>query len=281
MEQRNPDAPGAGLSAALAARYGEGPLPTVLPEAPIASMLAHRSVRAYLDRPLPEGMLETLVAAAQSASTSSHLHAWSVVAVQKPETKQALARLAGNQQHIVDAPLMLVWLADLSRLHDFGTAHDIETEGLDYLELFLVAAVDAALAAQNAAVAAEAQGLGIVYIGGMRNHPLEVAALLGLPPRAFAVFGMCVGYPDPARPAAVKPRLPQSAVLHREAYDPEAAGRAVPGFDALMTRFYEREKMPARNAWSANSARRVRGIESLAGRHVLSDVLRRLGFALK
>ena len=66
-------------------------------------------------------------------------------------------------------------------------------------------------------------GLGQVLIGAMRNHPEEVAAELGLPPHVMALFGMCVGYPDPTVATGVKPRLPQRAVLHREQYS--AAGQ--------------------------------------------------------
>ena len=82
----------------------------------LETILNHRSVRGFLPRALPEGTLELLIAAAQSASTSSNLQFWSVVAVQETERKSRLAELAGQQQFIRDAPLLLVWLADLSRL---------------------------------------------------------------------------------------------------------------------------------------------------------------------
>lgn len=78
------------------------------------------------------------------------------------------------------------------------------------------ATIDAALAAQNATIAAESLGLGTVYIGGIRNQPVRVTETIQLPPHLFTVFGLCVGYPDEAKPAAIKPRLPQAAVLHRE-----------------------------------------------------------------
>jgi hypothetical protein len=91
-------------------------------------------------------------------------------------------------------------------------------EGLDYLESFTVAAIDAALAAQNAVVAAESLGLGTVYIGALRNQPEAVAQVIDLPPRAAVVFGLVVGHPDPALPAAVKPRLPREAILHHDSY---------------------------------------------------------------
>ncbi|WP_373460433.1 nitroreductase family protein [Paenibacillus sp. V4I7] len=45
----------------------------------------------------------------------------------------------------------------------------------------MISTIDAALAAQNAAVAAESLGLGIVYIGGIRDKPKEISELLLLP----------------------------------------------------------------------------------------------------
>ena len=83
-------------------------------------------------------------------------------------------------------------------------------EGTQYLEEFIVGVVDAALAAQSALIAAESLGLGGVYIGAMRNLPEQVAEALKLPPHAFAVFGMSIGWPDPAKATDIKPRLSQA-----------------------------------------------------------------------
>jgi hypothetical protein len=53
---------------------------------------------------------------AQSAATSPNLQLWSVVAVEDPDRKARLADLAGGgQAHIRQAPVLLVWLADLAR----------------------------------------------------------------------------------------------------------------------------------------------------------------------
>lgn len=265
----------------LQARYGhELELPAAIWNETIGTLLSHRSVRSYLSEPLPTGTLEALVAAAQSASTSSNLQTWSVVAVERPETKARLAELAGNQAHIRQAPLFLVWLADLSRLANAADARSLPREGIDYTEMFVMATIDATLAAQNAAVAAESLGLGLVYIGGMRNHPEEVARLLGLPPRTVAVFGMCVGYPDPAKPAAVKPRLPQAAVLHRERYETDQAA-PIAAYNETMARYYEEQRMQVRGDWVDHSANRVAAPQSLSGRHRLLEALRNLGFELR
>ena len=263
----------------IAARYGGQSVPSPLAALPDL-LLSHRSVRAFSAEPVPEGTVEAMVAAAQSASTSSNLQTWSVVAVEDQARRDALAKCANSQAYVSQAPLQMVWLADLSRLWDAAETHGIAAEGTDYLEMFLVAAIDAALAAQSAALAAEALGLGICYIGAMRNKPREVAEILGLPPRVMAVFGMCVGHPDPARPAAVKPRLGQSGVLFRETYDAAAVPPAVAAYDAAQARFYESQGME-RPAWSKHSANRVAGPQSLSGRHTLAETLRAMGFALK
>ena len=123
-------------------------------------------------------------------------------------------------------------------------------------------------------------GLSCVYIGGIRNQVEQVAAELGLPPRVFPVFGMCVGYEDPARPAAVKPRLPQAAVLHREQYSAQAQADAVAAYDRTMGEFYAAQKMP-QSSWSQTAVKRVLEPASLHGREHLVDALHRLGFVLR
>ena len=252
--------PEAGHHARLAARYHDAAPATAAWSPAVDAMLQHRSVRAYDARPLPSGTLETLVAAAQSAATSSNLQTWSVVAVTDEARRGRLSEFAGGQRHIRQAPLFLVWLADLSRASRIGEAAGQPMNALPYLETFLVAVIDAARAAQNAAVAAESLGLGTVYIGAMRNRPEDVAAELGLPPGTMAVFGLCVGYEDPAAaPATVKPRLPQPAVLHHERYDaaPEPAtisaynlpgrtGHAPPGLDQPRAQPPRRRPLPQR-----------------------------------
>jgi len=141
--------------------------------------------------------------------------------------------------------------------------------------------VDAALAAQNAVVALESLGLGGVYIGALRNKPLEVAAELGLPANVLAVFGLVVGYPDPARPADVKPRLPQQAILFREQYGFGEAGlHDVEAYNARFREFQREQGLPEQD-WSVQAGNRVRNVDSLNGRHVLRDALHRLGFGLK
>lgn len=264
------------------ARYGAADVAVPSAGSPIIDhLLAHRSVRAYLPDPVDDDQLAAILAAAQSAASSSNLHAWSVVAVRDPARKARLAELAGDQAHIRQAPLLLVWLADLARLEQVANEVGETHAALDYLEMFEVGVIDAALAAQNAVTAAESLGLGTVYIGAMRNRPEEVATELQLPPRVVAVFGLCVGKPDPAQPAAVKPRPPQSVVLHRETYSLPAQTAGLEQYDTAMSAFYASQGMKVRGTWSNHSAKRVRDTQALSGRDRLMEALNGLGFPLK
>ena len=264
------------------ARYGSAAAPCPTAASPVIDqLLAHRSVRSYLPDPVSDDTLAALIAAAQSAASSSNLHAWSVIAVRDPARKARLAELAGDQEHIRQAPLLLVWLADLARLADVAGRAGEECAALDYLEMFEVGVIDAALAAQNAVAAAESLGLGTVFIGAMRNRPEDVAAELQLPPRVVATFGLCVGTPDPRHPAAVKPRPPQPVVLHQESYSLPAQQAGLAEYDHAMSAFYASQGMKVRGTWSNHSAKRIRDATALTGRHRLVDALEALGFPLK
>ncbi len=219
----------------------------------IKGMMQHRSVRQFQPTPIEDDVLETIVLAAQRASTSSNVQAYSVIAVKDAKLKQELAEVTGNQRNVLECPLFLVWCADLHR-------NQVAVEGLGArmvsgtTENLVVATVDAALAAQNAAVAAESLGLGIVYVGGIRNDLRSVSRLLRLPKLVFPVFGMCIGYP--AHDPGLRPRLPLEAVLHREAYAPDAeAAEAVRQYDADMREYYVERTGGKRSAtWSQEMA---------------------------
>ena len=266
-------------------RYGAA-APEVLLHSPASEgaldeLFAHKSVRAFADRPLVEGTVEALAAAAQSASSSSNLQTWSVVAIQDPERKSRAATLCANQEFIRRAPLFFVFVADLARLTWVSEQESSPAEGLDYFETFLLAAIDATLAAQNAAVAAEKLGLGICYVGGARNHPRELAELLHLPPRTIGLFGMAVGWPAPALTTTVKPRLPQPGLLHYETYDDVAWEEELRQYNQIMNGFFAEQGLVDHPSWSKTSAQRVASKKSLAGRHVLREILEERGFGLK
>ncbi|MBL8460315.1 MAG: NADPH-dependent oxidoreductase, partial [Zoogloea sp.] len=90
-----------------------------------------------------------------------------------------------------------------------------------------------------------------------------------------------VGTPDPQQPASVKPRPPQSVVLHHETYSLPTQTAGLTEYDAAMSTFYTSQGMKVRGTWSNHSAKRIRDAESLSGRDRLVEALRVLGFGLR
>ena len=244
----------------------------------------HGSVRKYRPDPVPVETIETIISAAQRTSTSSNMQAYSVVAVMDAAKRARLAELCGNQEHIAQAPVFLAWCADLARL-DRACEMRGYTQVTSYVENFLIAALDAVIAAQTAALAAESLGLGICYIGSIRNNTQAVIDLLGLPRLVFPITGMTVGWP--AAEPLIRPRLPLRAVLHWEPDDRAGEDEALAEYDRAMaaTGIYGGRQVPAPGkpdvmedyGWTEHSARRV----SQALRTDLREVLERQGFALK
>jgi nitroreductase len=270
------------LETLLQQRYGDGPTHSTGASwtQTIDTLLSHRSIRSYQPTPVPAETLELAVAAAQSASTSSNLQAWSVVAVEDRARKARINAVAGNQRQIEQAPLLLIWLADLSRLRRIADGQGSTSDGLDYLESFLLGIIDATLAAQNALVALESLGLGTCYIGAIRNDPITVARELNLPDQVFPVFGLTVGFPDSSIKTDVKPRLPQTTVLHREQYRDNPGKEELTGYDQILRAFQKIQSM-APIDWSEQAARRIATKESLKNRDKLSAILKSFGFQLK
>lgn len=194
-----------------------------------------------------------------------------------------LAKLCGDQKQIEEAPVFLAFCADLARLERACQLRGY-AQVTEYVENFLVAVVDTAIAAQTAAMAAESLGLGICYIGGIRNNPKDVIELLQLPRLVFPITGMTMGWP--AVEPRLRPRLPLREVLHWEKYDTASEDGALREYDRAMikTGIYQGRQVPVPGkegeteeySWTEHSARRV----SQPARTSLRAELAKQGLAL-
>lgn len=249
-----------------------------LPVSPvIEQQLRHRSVRKYLDTPVTDEQLTAIIGAAQRASTSSNLQAWSAVAIRDEDRKRRLSEALGGQTYIEQAPVFLVWIADLARNDALIRAQEVVPETLGYVEITVLSAIETGIAAQNALLAAESLGLGGVFVGGVRNNPRAVSSELGLPKHAFPMFGMSIGVPDPAEGTGIKPRLPLSGVLHRERYDTEAWRAATEQYEHDYREYFEGQGVPGRS-WARTIAARLGPLKGLHGRHTMRASLAAQGF---
>ena len=251
------------------ARFGQ-PVPSDIPN--VEPFLRHRSVRKFSQAPISDDVVSSLIAAAQSASTSSNLQLWSVISVQDPERRKAIATLCAGQNQVLNAPWFFAFFADHYRLAKAAREAGIEPYGLDYAEFGIMALIDVALAAERMVCAAESNGMGICYVGALRNDAQGVKELLNLPEGTFGVFGLCLGYPAADERGSIKPRLRQEQIWFREEYDPEVS---VEEYDQRMKPAYERRGLTA--SWSEHSGVRVDG-GHMTGREVLMEFLTKQGF---
>lgn len=197
---------------------------------------SHRSIRKFTDDPIPQEVIDELVLCGQSAATSSNVQAVTVIQVHDAEKRSKLAELAGGQPYVASAAAFFVYCADMRR-----PKFACENEGGEFspgmTEHFIIATVDVALAAQNTVIAAESLGLGICYIGGLRNNPAEVSELLSLPEHVYPVFGLCLG--TPAQDPEVKPRMPLAGVLMHDNYDESVFEDNVKAYDDTVREYYK------------------------------------------
>ncbi|MCB1759224.1 MAG: oxygen-insensitive NADPH nitroreductase [Gammaproteobacteria bacterium] len=243
---------------------------------PVIDLLnSHRSIRRFSAREVPQALVEELVVAGQSASTSSFIQGCTVIQVGDAEHRKLLAAYAGDQPYVEKAPLFLVFCADMQRHRLACDMHGAEMKS-GYTEQFITTTVDCALFAQNLMIAAESVGLGGVFIGGIRNRIKEVAELLRLPELVYPVFGMCLGYPDQA--PVLRPRLPLPVVLKQERYDDEGDRERIAEYDHAVREYYmTRTGGKKDTAWSEQ----ISGMLGRESRPHMLAFLQRRGFLLK
>ncbi|MDN0076201.1 oxygen-insensitive NADPH nitroreductase [Crenobacter sp. SG2303] len=243
---------------------------------PVIQLLkSHRSIRKFTDQPISDELINEIVACGQAAATSSNIQATTVIRVRDPEQREKIATLAGGQAYVASAGAFLVYCADLHRPQ---LACEIQggqfSEGMT--EHFIIATVDAALAAQNSVIAAESLGLGICYIGGIRNHPQEISELLGLPKHVYPIFGLCLGYP--AQDPEIKPRLPLSVVLKEERYQSQDDLEGITAYDEQMRAYYRSRTGGTKDScWSVE----MKALVGKESRPHMRGFLAQRGFSMK
>ena len=180
----------------------------------IKLMKAHKSVRRFKEQVLPQEDLTEILTAAQMASSWKNFQSYSVIVVRSQEKKDALYELV-PQEAIRQSAVFLLFVGDLNRAEKGARLHT-DTFQPQGVEGILISSVDAALADQNALLAAESLGYGGVIIGLVRYKSEEVAELFNLPDYTYPVFGMALGVPNQEH--EVKPRLPLNQVVFEEEY---------------------------------------------------------------
>ena len=175
----------------------------------------HRSIRNYKQDPIPEATLEKILLAGTRASTTGNMQVYSIVSTQKQEIKEQLLGAHFNQAMVKQAPVVLTFNADINRFNKWCKLRGTKPAYDNFL-WFMNAAIDTILAAQNVAIAAEGEGLGICYLGTTTYMAAKIIDILKLPIGVVPVTTLVIGYPNENPP--LTDRLPLEAILHKDVY---------------------------------------------------------------
>lgn len=221
-------------------------------------LIERSSCRSFGDRPIPEEVLDQILAAGIHAPTGGNLQPFCIVVVTDPGRKETLARLNEDQMFMAEAPANLVFCIDWRRIERWAALENAPFSATRSFRHFWISFQDTIIAAQNIGTAADALGLGSVYIGTIMDRLREHRELLALPDGVMPVVILTMGYPK-ARPAP-KRKLAKEVVVHRETYRDLPDAELQAAFEAKYPAL-RREITPERLATIDEVAQAVHGPE--------------------
>ncbi len=214
----------------------------------IELLLSHKSDRSYLEKEIPVDVLDNVINAAWRAPTSVHSQQVSVIVTRDPATKARIAELSGGQPWIARAPVFLTFVLDLNKTHKGLAAIGEKQLAHTSIEGIISGTQDVGIALASAMLAARAQGLGVVPIGGIRKNPQEIIELLELPKMTFPINGLTLGYVD--KPGHLKPRLPNHSFRHEEKYSTDKMDAMIGEHNTELVAHWERIGRKDGDNWS-------------------------------
>ncbi len=213
----------------------------------------HRSVRSYTQEHIDEKIIEDIIKAGQMAPSSINGQQVSVIIIKDKQKKVELAKLAGNQPWVEQAPVFFILAMDF---HRASIAAEKWNRNFDFVKsssALLTGALDCGLFMQNCINAAEGFGLGTVPIGGIHLNIDKVAKLLELPSYVFPIVGLCLGYPQYS--PGQKPRFPYELIAHNETYNQKNIRQHIDIYDDILSTFLEKiDRVEQEINWSHNTS---------------------------
>jgi len=178
-------------------------------------LLDRRSIRKYTQKQVDNELLTDILIKGCRASTTGNMQVYSIIITSDTEKKSELAPCHFNQKMVSEAPVILTFCADFNRFSKWCRLRNAEP-GYDNFLSFFTAAIDALLVAQTICIAAEAEGLGICYLGTTTYMATKIIEVLKLPAGVVPITTVTLGWPA-EKPEQVD-RLPLKAVVHHEVY---------------------------------------------------------------
>lgn len=146
-------------------------------------ILERRSYRVYSDKAVPDDVLENMLRAGMYAPSAMNSQPWEFLVMKDGEKKRAVSKLVPYWSMLDKAPLGILVMANRN-------GYRASTK-----EFFIQ---DCSAATENILLAAQAQGLGGVWLGLYpKEEPMKkIREIYGIPEHIIPFSLMSIGYPD-------------------------------------------------------------------------------------
>jgi FMN reductase [NAD(P)H] len=189
---------------------------TVYPNETIRLLHERASLRSFSERKIEPEVLQYILEAGIHAPTGGNLQPYAVIKIEEKERKETLAKLCGDQSFIADAPVDLLFCIDLHRLERWTELEAAPFTARHSFRHFWISFQDTIICAQNICTAADALGLGSVYVGTVLECFRELREICHLPNGIFPVVLLCLGYPK--KTPSPRNKLGVTVIVHDETY---------------------------------------------------------------
>ncbi|MBN1131053.1 MAG: nitroreductase family protein [Chitinispirillaceae bacterium] len=159
------------------------------------------SIRDYLDKPVPDSLLESILEAGRWAPSACNIQPWIFIVKRDKASRQAMEKVY-NREWFLKAPMVIALCCDRSVSWK-------RSDGKDFGD------IDIAIALDHMTLAAAEAGLGTCWVGNF--NPDNAREALALPQHFDPVVLTPLGYPD--TPATrLKSRKSLDTIIHWEYY---------------------------------------------------------------
>jgi len=151
------------------------------------AILFRRSIRKYTSQPVSQEVIKELLQAAMSAPSAGNEQPWHFIVIDDRQILNEIPKYHPYSKMLKEAPVAILVAGDVN---------------LEKYKGFWVQ--DCSAATQNILIAAQAKGLGAVWLG---IYPLEdrvkaIRQLLGIPENVIPLSLVSIGYPAEQKPPA-------------------------------------------------------------------------------
>ncbi len=149
------------------------------------AILSRRSIRRYTEQAVSEEIIKELLEAAMSAPSAGNEQPWHFVVIRDRDTLSEIPRFHPYSQMLKSAPLAILVCGD---------------KRLEKYKGYWVQ--DCSAATQNILLAAQAKGLGAVWLGiyPVEERIIGLRNLLGIPEEVTPLSLISIGYPAEQKP---------------------------------------------------------------------------------